>query len=232
MESTAHRTAPVVSLELVLDAATEALVRDEWQALADAGLSSLAAHRAASNRPHITLMVRRTIAPLKAAQLAEVVSLPLPIALGPVVLFGTGDRRVLARTIVPSAALLRLHADLHALVGPGAGLGDDDAPGPDTYTPAPGTGAPGPGPDAPHTRPGEWTPHVTLARRLRVEVLPLALSLLHDPRAEAQDAPEARQPHHGEQTHRAHQAHQPRARSTAVALRRWDAASATVTELL
>lgn len=179
----------VVSLELLLDAATESRIRAEWEALAGAGLSSLAAHTSASNRPHITLLVRPALELPGGATLGEAagLSLPLPLRLGAPVLFGMGDRRVLARSVLPSAELLRLHAALHDL----AGEGDD----------------------APHTRPGDWTPHVTLARRLRIDTLPQALRLL-DAVADGGSA-DAEPP-----------------AVTATALRRWDAASATVTRLL
>lgn len=41
----------VVSIELLLDAVSEAVVRADWERLAVAGHSSLAAHTAPSNRP-------------------------------------------------------------------------------------------------------------------------------------------------------------------------------------
>ncbi|MFJ6651948.1 2'-5' RNA ligase family protein [Microbacterium sp. NPDC091313] len=155
------------------DAATEAAVRAEWDALAAAGLSSAGRHTGASNRPHVTLLVRTSLAAFDAAPL---VARPVPLVLGAPVLFGAGDRRVLARSVVPSPELFALHADLHAA----AGAGDD----------------------LPHTAPGEWTPHVTLGRRMRVADLERALGLL------------------GDEVH-----------GSAATLRRWDAASATVTEL-
>ncbi len=164
----------VVSIELLLDAATESLVRREWDALAAAGMSSLAAHTAPSNRPHITLLVRTRLAPFDARKLAA--ALPMPITLGAPVLFGAGDRRILVRSVVPTRALLGLHAALHAAV------------------PA--------GDDAAHTVPGDWMPHVSLARRLRLDQLAAALPLVG-----------------GE------------LEGQGVGLRRWDAASATVTEL-
>ena len=57
----------------------------------------------------------------------------------------------------------------------------------------------GPGDDPPHLLPGRWLPHVTLARRIRLADVPAALDLLGPP-IEAQG----------------------------VAVRRWDAATATV----
>ncbi|MDJ1114302.1 2'-5' RNA ligase family protein [Microbacterium dauci] len=165
------RGAPVVSIELLLDDDTERAVRAEWDALAAAGLSSLAAHTAPSNRPHVTLLVRPELGPFAVAERAA-----FPVVLGAPLLFGSGDRRVLARSVLPSAALLELHAAVH--------------------------GAAGPGENAPHSAPGEWMPHVTLARRLKVADLDRALPLV------------------GGDLH-----------GRARALRRWDAASATVTDL-
>ncbi|GAB3607561.1 2'-5' RNA ligase family protein [Conyzicola nivalis] len=172
----------VVSLELLLDPGLESHIRAEWQALKEAGLSSLGAHEAPSNRPHITLVVRPSIPPVSPVDLGAVVTLPVPVTLGGLVLFGSGDRRVLARSVVPTEELLTLHAALHALAG-------------------------GEGDNAPHTRPGEWAPHITLARRLRLDALPQALRMLDDVGL-------------------------PPTGTSATTLRRWDAASATVTTLL
>jgi 2'-5' RNA ligase len=75
--------------------------------------------------------------------------LPLRIRLGPVVTF-VRRRVVLARLVVADADLLALHAA--AVRASGAE-------------------------PTPFTRPGEWTPHVTLARGLSVEEAGEALSL-------------------------------------------------------
>lgn len=167
--------APVTSLELTFDGALDAAVRAEWEALRAAGFSSLAAHTAPSNRPHVTLWARLQVGPFAVDGLTG--SLPLPVTLGAPLVFGTGDRRVLARSVVPSRGLVALHAAVHALGGPGE--------------------------DLPHTADGQWLPHVTLARRIRVEQLPAALALLGDDL-------------HG----------------TITGLRRWDAAEKLVTELV
>ncbi len=160
------------SIELLLDDRAEALVRAEWAALAEAGLSSLARHEAASNRPHVTLLARAGLPPALPSGRIE---LPLRLVLGPPMLLGTGDRRVLARSVVPSAALLALQASVLDAARPG----DDE-----------------------HFLPGRWTPHVTLARRLRVVDAPVALALLGDP-----------------------------VDASAVAIRHWDPATATLTTL-
>lgn len=138
-----------------------------------AGLPSAGRHPGASNRPHVTLLVRGALAPFDAAPL---LGRAFPVTLGAPVLFGAGERRVLARAVVPSAELLALHAGVHAAAGSGV--------------------------DAAHTVPGQWSPHVTLARRMPLAELPRALPLI------------------GGELH-----------GRAAALRRWDAASATVTDL-
>lgn len=135
------------AIELLLDSETESAVRAEWQALADLGVSSLAAHTAASNRPHITLVARIGLAPVATEALAAMSG--FPVTLGAPLLFGTGERRVLARSVVPTAELLTLRETVLSA----AGSGDD----------------------ATHTAPGEWMPHVALARRLRVADAPAAL---------------------------------------------------------
>lgn len=162
------------SIELLFDAVAEAAIRAEWEALAALGLSSLAAHTSASNRPHLTLLARADLGAVDASALADSVS--FPVTLGAPLLFGTGDRRVLARSIVPTTELLALHTAVHRASGSGA--------------------------DAPHTAPGEWTPHVTLARRLRAADLAEALGVVG-----------------GEID------------AEAVAVRRWDPETATVSEV-
>lgn len=163
-----------VSIELLLDPRSEALVREDWERLARAGHSSLAAHRAPSNRPHITLLARSELGDVTLG--GAVASLPFALRLGDPVVFDHGDRVVLARAVQIDAALAALHRAVHDAVPAGE--------------------------DAPWTAPGRWTPHVTLARRLRRESLDDALALLGPGRG-----------------------------AIAVAVRRWDAASKTVTML-
>ena len=119
------------------------------------------------------MLVRPELEPFEVDDL--VASLPVPLILGGPMLFGSGDRRVLVRSVVPTHALLALHAAVHGRVGPGE--------------------------DARHTRPGEWMPHVTLARRLRLADVPVALAAVGD-----------------------------ELRGQVSGMRRWDAASATVTD--
>lgn len=144
---------PLVSVEMLLDDVAESAIRAEWQALAEAGFSSLARHTAQSNRPHITALVRPELPEI---ELSGLFSRPaLPVTLGSPLLFGGSERRILVRSVVPTADLLRLHGTIHAAVG---------AEG-----------------NALLTEPNSWTPHVTLARRLRLTDLPGALPLLGGP---------------------------------------------------
>jgi hypothetical protein len=139
------------SIDLTFDDATEAAVRGEWDALERAGFSSLAAHRADSNRPHLTLVVGT---PLELVRPWDSSVLPLPMTIGAPVLFGSGDRRVLARLVTPTSALLDLQTSVHAAVRQ-EGL-------------------------VAHSHPGRWVAHVTLARRIRLDDLAAALALLGD----------------------------------------------------
>lgn len=143
----------VQSVELTLDAVSDAEVRREWQALVDAGLPSQALHRGASNRPHVTLAALPVLDDAACgAALADACrgALPLPLRLGAVVLFGR-DPYVLVRSVIATRPLLALHEVVAAAVG----------------TP-PGT----------NLSPGLWTPHVTLARRMPGADLPAALAVL------------------------------------------------------
>ena len=141
------------TVELLLDAAADAAVRCEWDALAAAGLPSQALHTGPTNAPHVTLAVAREVPPaVEAALPAAVDGLPVAGALGALVVFGS--RRVaLARLVVPHPDLLALHARVAALLR--------DCPG-----------VPG------YVLPGAWTPHVTLARGLTPGQVGSALEVL------------------------------------------------------
>jgi 2'-5' RNA ligase len=145
---------PLHSVEAMLDDATDAAVRAEWALLRDAGLPSQADHKGATNSPHLTLCAAPGVpAPLEDRLDAAVAPfVPLPVRLGPLVVLG-GRRLVLARLVVPTSALLRLHEAV-ADVMRGA-------------------------PDVPDmTLPGRWSPHVTLARGLAVEEVSAAIAAL------------------------------------------------------
>ncbi|MEV8274536.1 2'-5' RNA ligase family protein [Microbacterium sp. NPDC077184] len=146
-----------MSLELLLDAASEAAVRDDWERLREGGHSSLAASTAVANRPHITAVVRTDLPVPELSPLAGI--LPLEIRMLAPIVFSHSDearRGILVRPIRLTPELDALHRRLHAICGPGE--------------------------DMPHTAPGAWTPHVTLARRLILSQTPLAIALLSPPR--------------------------------------------------
>ncbi len=141
----------VASVELLLDPATDTDVRRQWDALIAAGLPSAGRHTGASNRPHVTLAVAATVPPDRESLIVAAAGgsrLPLPLSLGGLVVFGRGPF-VLARQVVVTAELLDLQTDITKAVG--AGL--------------------------PHSTPGSWTPHITLASRLTAADLGRAVEL-------------------------------------------------------
>ena len=147
------------SIELLLDAHTDAAIRAAWQALADAGLQSQVNVKSATNRPHITLLAAKRISPDVDVVLRELASqLPLDCVVGAHVVFGGpvfgSSRLTLARLIVPSAALLALHGEVYRLALPFV-----------------------PGQPFAHCRPGHWTAHATLGRRLTPVQVGSALGL-------------------------------------------------------
>lgn len=136
----------VQSVELLLDDAGEAEVRRQWAELARLGL---AAPRGETHRPHITVAVAREIWPRIDRALAGLEFAPLPVRLGGLLIFGA-RRPILVRSVIVTEELLDLHRRVDELVGPCPGM------------PA-------------NTRPGAWTPHVTLARRVTTEQLGAAV---------------------------------------------------------
>jgi 2'-5' RNA ligase len=143
----------VQTVELLLDAQTDAAVRAEWKLLAEAGLPSQALHLGPTNAPHITLGVARSIPDEVERRLPEAVGvLPLEVELGAIVVFGS-RRLALARLVLADRPLLDLHATAAAVMEPCTGM--------------------------PHyLRPGHWTPHVTLARGLSTSQVGPALEAL------------------------------------------------------
>ena len=136
------------SIELVFDALTDSLVRDDWARLAAAGLPSLAAHTSPSNAPHITLAAGPD---LQAGGEGPWHLLPMDISFSGAVVFPAGTGKyVLARAVLLAAPLLDLHRRLHRDL----------------------SGA------LPMTAPGAWTPHVTISRRIRGDQLGAAMDLL------------------------------------------------------
>jgi 2'-5' RNA ligase len=144
----------VHSLELLFDRETERALRRIWDDLANADIPC----HAPAGRPHVTLVVADGIAEDVDALLRPVADqLPLPCTVGASLFFGRTNA-ILARLIVPTAALLDLHARVHRLSH------DHLQPGP-----------------APHSASGQWTPHVTLARRVGGAALSEALRIAGGP---------------------------------------------------
>jgi 2'-5' RNA ligase len=144
----------VHSIELLFDRDTEAAIRHIWDGLAAADIPS----QAPAGRPHVTLAVAERISPDVDALLRPAAQrLPFGCVVGASLLFGRSNA-VLARLIVPTAELLALHAEVHRICDP--------------YL------APGP---MPNSLPGQWTAHVTLARRVGGAQLGRALRIAGRP---------------------------------------------------
>lgn len=145
----------VHSVELLFDPDTDAAVRRIWDDLSQAGIRSQVGHRSPSNRPHVTLTVAEDLGDGVDDALRPLLArLPLACVIGAPMLFGGGRTVTLVRLVVPSVALLDLHAEVHRATVP--------------HMPA--------GP-LPHSDPGQWTPHVTLARRVPPDLMPTAVTL-------------------------------------------------------
>lgn len=145
----------VHSVELLFDAETDAAVRQVWDELADAGIRSLASHRSPSNRPHVTVTVAENLdGGVDEALRPMLDHLPLTCVLGAPMLFGSGPSLTLVRLVIPSAELLALHAEVHRVSLPHTATGP-----------------------LPHADPGRWTPHVTLARRVPLDLLSTAFGV-------------------------------------------------------
>jgi 2'-5' RNA ligase len=144
------------SIELLLDDETDAVVREQWEALKQAGLPSQARHTGATNAPHITLGIAGQIPEPVEARLHELAGgVPLPIRLGALVCFtGRSPEQVtLVRLVVPTCELLAFQQTVTEHLRGLPGTGDYFAP-------------------------GEWTPHVTLAREIDADHLSAALAVL------------------------------------------------------
>lgn len=142
------------SVEALLDAATDAAIRQEWASLAAAGLPSQAAHQGATNAPHVTLSVATGVPDFVESRIARELGavLPVPVRLGPLLVMGS-RRFVLAHLVVPTEELLHLHAVVAQAMSAA--------------------------PDVPEVvRAGRWTPHVTLARGLGSRQIGDALAVL------------------------------------------------------
>ncbi|MEV0295503.1 2'-5' RNA ligase family protein [Nocardia sp. NPDC050710] len=139
----------VQSVELLLDDAADAEIRRQWELLAEAGVRSLAAQTAETNRPHITIAVARQIWPRIDHALDELTFRPVPLRLGGVLVFGA-RHPILVRAVVPTDQLLALHRRIFH-----------------TVAQCPGVSA--------NLHPDAWTPHITLARRVPIPQLGTAV---------------------------------------------------------
>ncbi|CRK52063.1 conserved hypothetical protein [Rhodococcus sp. RD6.2] len=143
----------VQSVELLLDSALDTAVRREWRRLSDAALPSQDIVRKSTNRPHVTLAVAQHIDPETELLLQQQLSPPdLRISLGGLVVFG-GHRKTLAYLVIPTAGLLALQRSIFRVLH----------------------GCPG---VPSHIHPGDWTPHITLARRVFSDEIGPAVNLV------------------------------------------------------
>jgi 2'-5' RNA ligase len=144
------------SVELIFDPVTEDALRLQWDRLADAGLkSSRRSHPDPHHRPHLTLFAAETISAEADERLpALFVDLHLTLRIGSLMIFGPRHGHViLVRSVVPSTELLVLQTRTAQLCGADA-AGQFGA--------------------------GGWTPHVTLARRMGLDQVRMAIDLLGD----------------------------------------------------
>lgn len=144
----------VHSVELVFDPDTEEAIRHIWDGLREVGIPS----QSPASRPHATLTVAEQIDPEVDAALQPLTArFPFPCRIGAPLLFGR-SQLILTRLVVPSVELLDLHAEVYRLCVP------HQAPGPMA-----------------NSLPGQWTCHVTLARRLHGSQLGRALRIAGRP---------------------------------------------------
>jgi 2'-5' RNA ligase len=142
------------SVELTLDQASELAVREQWAALAEAGLpTEQRVLPSPSHRPHVTLYAGAALDAEVDERLPQLFSgLDLAFRIGSVLLFGPRRGQVvLVRQVVPTGALLALQQEVATLCG---------------ASPDGQFGA------------GRWTPHVTLARRVPVGQVGAVLTAL------------------------------------------------------
>jgi hypothetical protein len=144
----------VHSVELVFDADTEAAIRHIWDGLRDVGIPS----QAPASRPHASLTVAQRIDPEVDSLLAPLnTRFPFPCRIGAPLVFGR-SQLILTRLVVPTAELIATHGDVYRLCLPHL------APEPMA-----------------NSMPGQWTAHVTLARRVHGNQLGRALRVAGRP---------------------------------------------------
>jgi 2'-5' RNA ligase len=130
----------VRTVELLPDRELDGVVRDAWRLLDDAGLPSQAAHRHASNRPHVTVAVVDdwdTDTPALLTRALGRLPVPLPVD----GLRTVGQRRLaVVVTLALEPELISVHEAVHAILDANAW-----------------------GVEERHV-PGRWAPHLTLGR--------------------------------------------------------------------
>lgn len=147
------------SLDLLLDAAGEHAVREEWDRVAAVGVPGAGVRRDAGHAPHLTVAERDEVpAEADTALDALAAHLPLTLHLGAPLVLGAPGRRVVARAVAPTPALLVLHAEAARLLAEGGARG---------------------GP--PWSAPGRWVPHLTVTGRLTDDQVAPALGALGAP---------------------------------------------------
>lgn len=107
---------PDFALELSFDAASEAAVVGQWEALRAAGLPSQADHKSMTNAPHLTLLAAQELDPALAAVAVGEIPLPSTLVVRGLVLFGEGARVTVAHLVEPDTALASAAAGLRERV--------------------------------------------------------------------------------------------------------------------
>jgi hypothetical protein len=140
---------------MYFDDRADAAVRKLWQALAEAGLPSLATYTHRRHRPHVSLAVAESLAAADLTQLRTVLTSRRRVL--QLYVLGTfpGGDGVLFLGAAVTADLLAFHRDVHgALAGQ-------------------------PVEHSPHYLPGSWVPHCTLAEGLDKATAAMAFGLLY-----------------------------------------------------
>ena len=127
------------TVELLGDEELDRAVRAAWRRLNQAGFSSLAQHRHPTNRPHPTLASAGQFPPPPPPRSPGPRVLPIQVRLGGLHFFG-GRAGVLAWAVDDDGALRELQTRVWSALD-GAGR-------------------------QPQHEPGQWTPHISLARRV------------------------------------------------------------------
>jgi 2'-5' RNA ligase len=141
------------SVELLLDDAAGKAIRNQWDRLGDAGLpTARRTEPSPHHAPHVTLWAGQRLSDAAQAQLPPLFTdVDLELIIGGVLLFGPRPwGYVLARQVVTSTALAALQQGVVEICGSGYGQFGD----------------------------GQWSPHITLARRVGVDQVGPALHAL------------------------------------------------------